>query len=330
MRFLGIVLVPLAVAASVVVPGQQPPTTQAPIDLTALTLPPGFSISVFAENVPSAREMVDQSQGHGVRRLHVVPQCLRLIDSNRDHKVDEIKPIAIPAGLNQPSGIALRNGSLYVVTTTRILRYDDIENHLDAPPEPATVYDKLPNRGGHTWRFAAFGPDGLLYVGIGSPCNVCENPDEPRLASIIRLKADGSGMEVFANGVRNTVGFDWHPQTRELWFTDNGRDNLGDDVPNDELNVAPKPGMDFGFRTAIRAPSRIPTSATRSPARAPRRPPGSWARMSRRSGCVSIRARCFPRHTGMRSSSPTTDRGTGASRSGIASWSRAWMRRRTR
>ena len=273
MRFLGIVLVPFAVAAWAVVPGQQPPTTQAPIDLTALKLPPGFSISVFAENVPSAREMVVSPKGTVFVGSMSSRNVYALIDSNRDHKVDEIKPIAIPAGLNQPSGIALRNGSLYVVTTTRILRYDDIENHLDAPPEPATVYDKLPNRGGHTWRFAAFGPDGLLYVGIGSPCNVCENPDEPRLASIIRLKADGSGMEVFANGVRNTVGFDWHPQTRELWFTDNGRDNLGDDVPNDELNVAPKPGMDFGFpychQGSVKDPDfgdKKPCSSTTPPA----------------------------------------------------------------
>jgi glucose/arabinose dehydrogenase len=248
MRFLRIALLPLAFAASAGVSGQQPPAAnQAPIDLTALKLPPGFAISVFAENVPSAREMVVGPKGTVFVGSLSTRSVYALIDSNRDHKVDAIKPIAMPAGLNQPSGIAMRNGSLYVVTTTRILRYDDIENHLDAPPEPAIVYDKLPTLGGHTWRFAAFGPDGLLYVGIGSPCNVCEHPEEPRLASIVRLNADGTGMEVFASGVRNTVGFDWHPQTRELWFTDNGRDNLGDDVPNDELNAAPKPGMDFGF-----------------------------------------------------------------------------------
>jgi len=248
MRFLRITLLPLAFVASVAVSGQQaPPAGPPPVDLTSLKLPPGFAISVFAENVPSAREMVVGPKGTVFVGSLSSRSVYALIDSNRDHKADEIKPIAMPAGLSQPSGIAMRNGSLYVVTTTRILRYDDIENHLDAPPEPVVIYDQLPSRGGHTWRFAAFGPDGLLYVGIGSRCNVCEDLDEPRLASIVRLKADGTGMEVFASGVRNTVGFDWHPQTREIWFTDNARDNLGDDVPNDELNVAPKPGMDFGF-----------------------------------------------------------------------------------
>jgi glucose/arabinose dehydrogenase len=250
MRIAKVGLALLVVAASAVVSGQQPqqpPPPRPPIDLSALTLPPGFAISLFAEGVPSAREMAVSPKGTVFVGALNQRNVYALVDANRDHKVDEIKRIAMPAGLSQPSGIALRNGSLYVATTTKILRYDDIENHLDAPPEPAVVYEGLPNKGGHTWRFIAFGPDGLLYAGIGSPCNVCENPDEPRLASIVRMKADGTGLEVFATGVRNTVGFDWHPQTREIWFTDNGRDNLGDDVPNDELNNAPKPGMDFGF-----------------------------------------------------------------------------------
>jgi glucose/arabinose dehydrogenase len=130
---------------------------------------------------------------------------------------------------------------------TRILRYDDIENTLDAPPQPVVVYDGLPGRRNHTWKYLGFGPDGKLYVPIGAPCNVCEELEEPRFSTIMRMNADGTNLEIFAHGVRNSVGFDWHPVTRELWFTDNGRDEMGDDVPNDELNVAPAPGLHFGF-----------------------------------------------------------------------------------
>jgi glucose/arabinose dehydrogenase len=140
----------------------------------------------------------------------------------------------------------MRNGALYVATASRILRFDDIEKHLDAPPAPVTVRPDLPTpKAGHSWKFIAFGPDDMLYMSVGAPCNVCVSPS--MVSSIVRMKPDGSDMEVFAEGVRNSVGFDWHPVTRELWFTDNGRDMLGDDVPSDELNVAWKPGLHFGF-----------------------------------------------------------------------------------
>jgi len=142
--------------------------------------------------------------------------------------------------------LAIRNGSLYVATASRLLRYDDIEAHLDAPPTPVVVRDGLPNpRMGHTWKSISFGPDDMLYMSVGSTCNVCEPATQT--ASILRMRPDGSNLEVFAEGIRNSVGFDWHPTTRELWFTDNGRDNLGDDVPGDELNVAWRRGMHFGF-----------------------------------------------------------------------------------
>ena len=140
----------------------------------------------------------------------------------------------------------MRNGALYVATRSRLLRFDDIENHLDAPPAPVTVRGDLPNpSAGHTWKFIAFGPDDMLYMSVGSTCNVCA--PAPMTAAIVRMKPDGSAMEVFAEGVRNSVGFDWHPVTHEMWFTDNGRDMLGDDVPSDELNVAWKAGLHFGF-----------------------------------------------------------------------------------
>ena len=145
-----------------------------------------------------------------------------------------------------PVGVALREGSLYVSAVSRILRFDAIGKHLDNPPEPVVVKGDLPTEKHHGWKFIAFSPDDWLYVPVGAPCNVCEG-DPERFATILRMKPDGSQTQTFAKGVRNTVGFDWHPITRSLWFTDNGRDMLGDDLPPDELNHAPRAGMHFGF-----------------------------------------------------------------------------------
>lgn len=167
-----------------------------------------------------------------------------VIDRDRDHTAERV--VAIASGLDQPNGIAMRDGALYVATASQILRYDEIERRLDSPPAPVVVRDSLPNPdAGHTWKFIAFGPDGLLYMSVGAPCNVCQSP--PTVSTILRMKPDGTDLEVFAEGVRNSVGFDWHPTSGELWFTDNGRDMLGDDVPSDELNVAWEPGLHFGF-----------------------------------------------------------------------------------
>jgi glucose/arabinose dehydrogenase len=125
------------------------------------------------------------------------------------------------------------------------MRYDNIESQLKNRPKPVVVNDKFPTDRHHGWKFIAFGPDGMLYVPVGAPCNICR-PDA-RHGVINRMKPDGSGLEVFATGVRNSVGFDWHPETKELWFTDNGRDEMGDNTPPDELNYAPEKGMNFGF-----------------------------------------------------------------------------------
>jgi glucose/arabinose dehydrogenase len=142
--------------------------------------------------------------------------------------------------------VAFHNGALYVSAVDRILRLDKIEDNLAHPPPPQVVTDRFPADTHHGWKFIAFGPDGMLYVPVGAPCNIC-NPDSNRYANIMRMRADGSGLEVYARGVRNSVGFDWHPETRELWFTDNGRDWLGDDKPDCELNRAPRKDMHFGF-----------------------------------------------------------------------------------
>jgi glucose/arabinose dehydrogenase len=171
-----------------------------------------------------------------------------VVDRNNDHRADEVLTVA--TGLTSPNGVAFRDGALYVAEVNRILRYDGVLEFVKAPgggpaPKQTVLNDTLPTDRQHGWKYLAFGPDGLLYVPVGAPGNIVERPDP--YASILRMKPDGSGLEVFARGVRNTVGFTWHPDTRELWFTDNGRDMLGDDSPNDELNVAAKPGLHFGY-----------------------------------------------------------------------------------
>ena len=166
------------------------------------------------------------------------------MDHAAANRADEV--ITIAHGLNEPNGVALRDGALYVAESSRVIRYDNIEDRLKNPPEPVVVSDNFPRQSGHEWKYLRFGPDGKLYVPIGAPCNICEPPDK-RQASIARMNADGSDFEIFARGVRNSVGFDWHPDTHQLWFTDNGRDLLGDDLPSDELNFAPEIGMNFGF-----------------------------------------------------------------------------------
>jgi len=214
---------------------------QSPLD--NIKLPPGFTLSVYAEDVPGARSLALSPNGTvfvGSQKGSVYA----LVDRNHDNKADRVYILA--QGLNSPNGIAFREGALYVAEINRILRFDQIEDHLENPLKPVVITDQLPTDRWHGWKFIAFGPDGLLYVPVGAPCNVCERDDE-RYASLLRMKPDGSDVEVFAKGIRNTVGFDWHPVTKELWFTDNGRDMLGDDIPPDELNQASQQGMHFGF-----------------------------------------------------------------------------------
>jgi glucose/arabinose dehydrogenase len=231
-----------ACGIAAVVTAQSPSPSR--LALPTLTLPPGFSISVYADNVPNARSMTLGPAGTlfvGTRTAGVV---YAVVDANKDQKADRVFTIA--TGLEMPNGVAVRDGSLFVAEVSRILRFDHIETALEKPPAPVVVTDAFPRDRHHGWKFIAFGPDGWLYVPVGAPCNVCERADA-RYASITRIRPDGSGLEVFASGVRNTVGFDWHPVTKALWFTDNGRDMLGDDLPPDELNVAPAKGRHFGF-----------------------------------------------------------------------------------
>ncbi len=212
--------------------------------MSNITLPPGFHIAVYAGNVPGARSMALGDKGTLFVGTRDQGKVYAVTHKNGDNVADEV--ITIAKGLRMPNGVAFRNGSLYVAEIHRVLRYDNIEERLHNPPKPVIVNDSFPGKTHHGWKFIRFGPDGKLYVPVGAPCNVCEEKD-PRFASIMRMDPDGSHLEIFARGVRNTVGFDWNPLTKELWFTDNGCDWLGDNLPPDELNRAPRPGLHFGF-----------------------------------------------------------------------------------
>lgn len=216
------------------------------VRLETIALPDGFSISVFADNVPNARQMALGADGTVFVGSRQAGAVYAVVDENRDGTADRVHTIA--TGLAQPSGVAFHDGSLYVAAVSRILRYDGIEARLTDPPTPVVVTDDYPTEGHHGWKFIAFGPDGWLYVPVGAPCNTCDSRDrDPEFATVTRIKPDGTGREIWAHGVRNSVGFDWHPTTKTLFITGNGSDNMGDDVPPDVLNHAPKPGLDFGY-----------------------------------------------------------------------------------
>jgi glucose/arabinose dehydrogenase len=213
------------------------PALAAALPLNTLRLPPGFTIEVFAE-VPNARQMA-------LGKQHL------FVGSMRAGKVYAVplagprKPVVLIEGLDMPVGVALRDGDLYVSAVHRILRLPDVERTLRRA-RTEVVTDVYPRDTHHGWKFIAFGPDGRLYVPVGAPCNICD-PDAGRYANITTLDLKTKAIEVVARGVRNTVGFDWQPGTNELWFTDNGRDWLGDDAPPDELNRLTQPGQHFGY-----------------------------------------------------------------------------------
>jgi glucose/arabinose dehydrogenase len=208
----------------------------------AIELPQGFRLAVYAE-VPHARSLALGKDG----AVYVGSRKSDTVCAVRDRDGDGVgeSVTTIAEGLDTPNGVAYRDGSLWIAEVSRILRVDAVDTST-APAAPAVVRDDLPTDTQHGWKFIAFGPDGKLYVPVGAPCNICRRDDE-RYAAILRMNPDGSELEVYAHGIRNTVGFAWHPNTGELWFTENGRDRLGDDIPGDELNHAPKPGMHFGF-----------------------------------------------------------------------------------
>ncbi|RZV35786.1 MAG: sorbosone dehydrogenase family protein [Chromatiales bacterium] len=202
-------------------------------------VPPGFVIEEYAD-VPNARSLALGDQG----TLFVSNRKGRSVYAVVENSDGSTRTIELLRDMSTPNGIAFHDGDLFVAQIDRVFRYADIEENLDAVPEAEVVEVDLPSDRHHGWRYIAFGPDDKLYISIGAPCNVC---DEFGYAQIIRMNADGSERETFASGIRNSVGFTWHPVTDELWFTDNGRDMMGDDIPPCELNHAPRAGLHFGF-----------------------------------------------------------------------------------
>ena len=210
--------------------------------LDKLKLPTGFKIAIYSADVPNARELAIGTRGTVFAGSRRVGKVYALTDADQDGRAETVRVIA--DGLQLPVGVAFHAGDLYVSAVGQILVYRNIEDHLDAPPQAEVVVSDLPGETHHGWKFIAFGPDGKLYVPIGAPCNVC---DREGYAKLVRMNPDGSGREDVAFGIRNTVGFDWQPGSKSLWFTDNGRDMLGDDLPSDELNRVSRMGEHFGF-----------------------------------------------------------------------------------
>jgi glucose/arabinose dehydrogenase len=214
------------------------------VPLKDIQLPEGFKIDIYANDVKNARSMAYSPNGTLFVGTRDEGSVYALKDTDGDFKAD--KQYLLAKGLKMPNGVALRDGDLYVAEVSRILKFPDIESRLDNPGEPEVVFDNYPKETHHGWKYIAFGPDGKLYVPVGAPCNICESEDEV-FASITRMNPDGTDMEVVQHGIRNTVGFTWHPETGDLWFTDNGRDWLGDNKPDCELNYASQEGMHFGY-----------------------------------------------------------------------------------
>jgi glucose/arabinose dehydrogenase len=208
-----------------------------------LQLPPGFSISIYADKVDNARSLALGDNGVVFVATGTEGKVYAVQDKDGDGVAES--RLVIAKELYLPNGVAFKDGSLYVAEVNRILRFDQITQKLDHPPKPAIVYDKLPTDKHHGWKYLRFGPDNKLYFGIGAPCNICD--PKPIYATLARVNADGSDFEIIGRGIRNTVGFDWQPETGALFFSDNGRDWMGDDQPPDELNRWSKVGEHFGY-----------------------------------------------------------------------------------
>lgn len=225
------------------VPPTVTPVGRLPVD--KIKLPPGFKAEVWSSGHPGGRTMVRGPKGTIFMGTRTLGRVYAITDRGDKREVRTLL-----TGLTQPNGLAIKDGSLYVLAINRVLRFDNIEDKLDNPGTPAdlTAAFGLPDTVHHNWKYADFGPDGKLYIQVGANCNICEiNPGIH--GQIRRYNPDGTGMEIVARGVRNTVGFDWHPVTKELWFTDNGRDWAGNGGPEDELNRVAKgqEGAFYGF-----------------------------------------------------------------------------------
>ncbi len=214
------------------------------LPLDRLKLPEGFKVDVYAEGVVNARSMAYSENGTLYVGTRNEGNVYAIKDTDGDYRADEV--ITLLSGLTLPNGVALRNGDLYIAEVNRILKVADIENNLKEDVTYEVINEDYPDKKHHGWKYIAFGPDDKLYVPVGAPCNICESEDEI-FNSITRIDPDGSNREIVHTGIRNSVGFDWHPVTGDLFFTDNGRDWMGDDQPECELNHATQDNMHFGY-----------------------------------------------------------------------------------
>ena len=229
-------------ANSPLAPHAQPPAPKAAgeIPINAIKLPPGFKAELWASGISNARQMTWGDRGTLFVSSRTVGNVYAVVDQGGRREVKTLFK-----GLNMPNGVVFKDGALYVAEVSRIAKYEGIENSLDHPPQGKVVIDTLPKDLPHGWKVLSIGPDGKLYFNIGAPCNICLPPDTH--AAIVRVNTDGTGFEYVARGVRNSVGHDFHPVTKELYFTNHGRDWLGEDVPNDTLHHVVKPGSHFGY-----------------------------------------------------------------------------------
>lgn len=212
------------------------------LKLGELQLPQGFAIDLYAR-VPNARSMAISPSGMVFIGNRDEKNVYAIEDTNGDFQADKIHIVA--RDMRMPNGVAFKDGHLYVAEVSKIWKFENIEKNLYSP-DKKLIYDQYPTDGHHGWKYIAFGPDGKLYVPVGAPCNICESKREV-FSSITRMNPDGSDMEIYARGIRNCVGLTWHPESGHLYFTDNGRDMMGDEFPPDELNRATEVGQHFGY-----------------------------------------------------------------------------------
>ena len=228
-------------AAAKLAPVPAPPLAAAAdkIPLDQLKVPKGFNLELYASGMPNARSLALGSKGTVFVGSRLQDKVYAITNKNGKHEAK-----VLVSGLYRPNGVAFKDGTLYIAELSQISKIDNVEDKLDSSPKPVVIYNDLPKDEAHGWKFLAIGPDNKLYVEIGQPGNnVLHDKDHGQLR---RLNLDGSGAEVIAFGVRHSVGFDWNPTTKELYFSDNGRDWMSEDVPEDKLNRLTKVGQDFG------------------------------------------------------------------------------------
>src|SRR5436309_12515119 len=217
------------------------PATADKLAIDKLKAPKGFTIEAYASGVDNARTLRLGDKGTVFVSSRLKDKIHAIVDKGGTR---EVKVVA--SGLYRPNGIVLHKGTLYIAELSQISKIDNVEDKLDNPPKPTVIFIDLPKDEAHGWKVLTIGPDEKLYFQIGAPCNICMPPE--RHAKIYRVGLDGKGLEVYASGIRQVVGMDWHPVSKQLYFSENARDWLSEDIPEDKLNRVTQPGKDnFGY-----------------------------------------------------------------------------------